>query len=421
MKRVLVAIGVLTALGAPPARAQSADECVPSALNVHEAKYPCLYPDHRALFRVAAPDAQKVRLRMGPGFDMAKGPDGIWSVTTTPLVVGFHYYSLQIDGAVIADPATHTYFGSGWQNSAIEVPAADAAFYEHQDVPHGRVSQQWYHSKVTGKWRRAFVYTPPDYDTAARKSYPVLYLLHGWGEDETGWYRQGHMEDILDNLIAAKKATPMIVVMDNLNAAKPGESAAIFAARGLVPPPSDTPPAPPSRGTPPPPGGRGAGPGAGGRGPGGPLGRPTYTEMMFTDLVPIVERTYRVRPGKEHRAMAGLSMGGAQTFATTLTNLDKFSYIGGFSGNCGGFGRGGDAPDMKTICGGAFADPAAFNGKIKLLFLGIGAAEGPGTKNFSEALTKAGVRNVYFESPETAHEWLTWRRALYEFAPRLFR
>jgi enterochelin esterase-like enzyme len=420
MTRVLVAIVMLAALGARPAWAQSAEDCVPSARNVHEAKYPCLYPDHRALFRVVAPDAQKVRVRIGPGFDMTKGPDGIWSVTTTPLVVGFHYYSLQIDGAVVADPSTHTYFGSGWQNSALEVPAPDAAFYEHQAVPHGRVSQQWYHSKVTGKWRRAFVYTPPDYDSAARKSYPVLYLLHGWGEDETGWYRQGHMEDILDNLIAAKKATPMIVVMDNLNAVKPGESAAIFAARGLVPPPSDAPPVPPSRGAPPPAGGRGAGPGAG-RGPGGPLGRPTYTEMMFTDLVPMIERTYRVRPGKANRAMAGLSMGGAQTFATTLTNLDKFAYIGGFSGNCAGFGRGNDAPDMKAICGGAFADPAAFSAKVKLLFLAIGATEGPGTKNFSAALTKAGVHNVYFESPETGHVWLTWRRALHDFAPRLFK
>jgi enterochelin esterase-like enzyme len=421
MKRVLIAIGLLAALGAQPGLAQSAGECVPSVLNVAEAKYPCLYSDHRALFRVAAPDAQKVRVRIGPGFDMTKGPDGIWTVTTTPLVVGFHYYSLQIDGAVVADPSTHTYFGSGWQNSAIEVPAFDAAFYEHQDVPHGHVNQQWYYSKVTGKWRRAFVYTPPDYGSAARKSYPVLYLLHGWGEDETGWYRQGHVDDILDNLIAAKEATPMIIVMDNLNAVKPGESAALFAARGLVPPPSDAPPAPPSRGTPPAAGGRGAGPGAAGRGPGGPLGRPTYSEMMFTDLVPMVERTYRVRPGKENRAMAGLSMGGAQTFATTLTNLDKFAYIGGFSGNCSGFGRGNDAPDMKTICGGAFVDPAAFNAKVKVLFLGIGAAEGSGTRNFSDALMKAGVHNVYFESPETAHEWLTWRRALKDFAPRLFK
>ena len=143
--------------------------------------------------------------------------------------------------------------------------------------------------------------------------------------------------------------------------------------------------------------------------------------MMFTDLVPMIERTYRVRADKEHRAMAGLSMGGAQTFETVLNNLDKFAYLGGFSGSCGGFGRGGAAFDPKTTCGGAFAEPSAFNHNIKLLFLGIGSVEGPGTKTFSEALTNAGVRNVYFESAGTAHEWLTWRRALNDFAPRLFK
>ena len=253
MKRVLVAIGVLTALGARPGWAQSAGRM--RALGAEHSRGEVSRASTQTTERSSVSwllTRRKCVCESGPGFDMTKGPDGIWSVTTTPLVVGFHYYSLQIDGAVVADPSTHTYFGSGWQNSAIEVPAPDAAFYEHQDVPHGRVSQQWYHSKITGKWRRAFVYTPPDYDSAARKSYPVLYLLHGWGEDETGWYRQGHVDDILDNLIAAKKATPMIVVMDNLNAVKPGESATLFAARGLVPPPSDTPPAPPSRGTPPP-------------------------------------------------------------------------------------------------------------------------------------------------------------------------
>jgi enterochelin esterase family protein len=338
-------------------------------------------------------------------------------VTTTPLVIGFHYYTLQIDGAVVADPMTMTYFGSGWQNSGIEIPDPDADYYSAKEVPHGRVSQQWYFSKVTGNWRRSFVYTPPDYDTNTRGRYPVLYLLHGWGEDETGWYRQGHVDLILDNLIAAGKAKPMIIVMDNLNAVKPGESAAIFGARGLVPPPG---PAPASAAAPAAAGpGRGAAPPAG-RGGGG-LGRPTYSEMMFTDLVPMIERTYRVRPGKENRAMAGLSMGGAQTFATTLTNLDKFAYIGGFSGNCGGFGRGNEAPDMKTICGGAFADPAAFNSKIKVLFLSVGSVEGPGTKAFSDALNQAGVHSVYFESPGTAHEWLSWRRAFNDFAPRLFK
>ena len=417
MKSAVTAVLFLVAFGCQVSWGQTPGDCKPSALNIPEAKYPCVYPDNRATFRVVAPDAQKVRLRIGPGFDMQKGPDNVWEATTTPLVIGFHYYTLQIDGAVVADPSTMTYFGSGWQNSAIEIPDPEGDYYAAKEVPHGRVSQQRYFSKVTGKWRRSFVYTPPDYDTNTRGRYPVLYLLHGWGEDETGWYRQGHVDLILDNLIAAGKAKPMIIVMDNLNAVKPGESAAIFGARGLVPPPGPAPApaaAPPAAGP-----GRGAPPPAG-RGGGG-LGRPTFSEMMFTDLVPMIERTYRVRPGKENRAMAGLSMGGAQTFTTVLGNLDKFAYLGGFSGSCGGFGRGGATFDPKTTCNGAFADAAAFNSKIKLLFLGIGSVEGPGTKTFSDALTTAGIHNVYFESPGTAHEWLTWRRALNDFAPRLFK
>jgi enterochelin esterase family protein len=391
--------------------AQATDDCKPSALNIPEAKYPCVYPDNRAMFRVIAPDAQKVSVRIDRGFDMTKGPDGIWSITTTPLVVGFHYYTLRIDGATVADPSTMTFFGSGWQNSGIEIPEpdADASYYQAKDVPRGHVSEQWYFSKVTNKWRRCFVYTPPEYGTNVKTRYPVLYLLHGWGEDETGWYTQGHVDFTMDNLIAAKKAKPMIIVMDNLNAVKPGESAALFAARGMVPAPGAEPAAPaaqPGRGAPP--GGRGGG-----------FNLSGFTDMMFADLIPMIERTYRALPGRENRAMAGLSMGGMQTFTTALNNLDKFAYLGGFSGSCGG--RGGGTFDPKTTCGGAFADPAAFNKKVKVLFLGIGSVEGPGTKQFSDALTAAGVHNVYFESPGTAHEWLTWRRCLNDFAPLLFR
>ncbi len=423
MRRLLFyAVAFCVAFGAQMSWAQTADEaCTPSATNVAGAKYPCIYPDHRVLFRVVAPNAEKVTVRVGGGFDMTKGPDNVWSVTTTPLVIGFHYYGIQIDGATVADPSTHTYFGSGWENSGIEIPAPDADFYAPKKEPHGHVSQQWYFSTVTQEWRRAFVYTPPDYETNTRARYPVLYLLHGWGEDETGWYRQGHVDAIMDNLIAAGKAKPMIIVMDNLNAVKPGESAAIFFGRGLVPAPADAPPPPPpARGAGP---GRAAGPGRGARGGGGRgggLGRATFTEMMFTDLVPTIEKTYRVAPGKANRAMAGLSMGGAQTFETVLNNLDKFAYFGGFSGNCAGFGRGGTF-DPKTTCGGAFADPAAFNKQIKLMFISTGSVEGPGVKNFSDELTKAGIHNVYFESPGTAHEWLSWRRALNDFAPRLFK
>ena len=380
-------------LGCSVCWGQTPDECRPSSLNIPGAPYPCVYPDHRATFRLLAPDAQKVQVRVGKDFDMAKGDDGAWTVTTTPLVEGFHYYSLVVDGVTMADPATRTFFGSGWENSAIEVPeAADVDFYLPKDVPHGQVSQRWYYSKVTGKWRRCYVYTPPDYD-AGKKRYPVLYLLHGWGEDQTGWHVQGHADLILDNLIAAKKARPMVIVMDNLNAAKPGEDGSIFFARWLRPPSAE-----PRRGL------------AGFTGA-------TFTEMMLTDLVPMIEKTYRVLPGRENRAMAGLSMGGMQTFLTTLSNLDKFAYIGGFSGSTGG--RGGFDP--KTSSNGVFADADAFNKKVKLLFLGIGSTEGPGAKNFSEQLTKAGIKNVFFESPGTAHEWLTWRRCLNDFAPRLFK
>ena len=298
-------------LGCSVSWGQTAEECKPSTLNIPGASYPCVYPDHRATFRLAAPDAQKVQVRVGKDFDMVKGEDGAWTVTTTPLVEGFHYYSLVVDGVTMADPATGTFFGSGWENSAIEVPeAADVDYYLPKDVPHGQVSQRWYHSTVTGKWRRCYVYTPPGYD-GGKERYPVLYLLHGWGEDQTGWHVQGHADLILDNLIAAKKARPMVIVMDNLNAAKPGEDGSIFFARWLRPQPAD------SR-----------------RGLAGFTGA-TFTEMMVTDLIPMVEKTYRVLPGRENRAMAGLSMGGMQTFLTTLANLDRFAYIGGFSGSTG--------------------------------------------------------------------------------------
>jgi enterochelin esterase-like enzyme len=397
-----------------PAFAQVPAGCAPNALNIPGAPFPCIYPDGRVMFRVSAPDAQKVRVRMGQGYEMTKGADGLWSVTTTPLVEGFHYYTLAIDASNVADPATRTFFGSGFYNSAIEVPAKDADIYAAKDVPHGQVRQQWYLSKVTGQWRRAFVYTPPDYDTNTRTKYPVLYLLHGWGEDETGWTLQGHVDLITDNLIAAGKAKPMLIVMDNLNAVRPGESAALYAARGTLTQAVAQPPQPagaPARAGGP---GRGAAP-APGRG--GPLASEVFTEMMLADLVPMVERTYRVAPARENRAMAGLSMGGAQTFGTALAHLDKFAYIGGFSGSSGG----GPGFDTKTTSGGVYADASAFNKKMKLLFLGIGGAEGPNTRNFSDQLTKAGITNIYYESPGTAHEWLTWRRCFYEFAPRLFQ
>ncbi len=420
MKKVAIAM-LLVATGI--CWAQPPADCKPSSLNIPGAPYPCVFPDHHAMFRVSAPEAQSVKVRVGKGVDMTKGADGLWYATTTPLVEGFHYYMLNIDGASVSDPATQSFFGGGEWSSAIEIPADDADFYSHKDVPHGVVRIQQYYSTVTQQWRRCLIYTPPGYDTNAKMRYPVLYLLHGWGENELGWTFQGHVDDIMDNLIAAGKVKPFLIVMDNLNAVKPGEDGSLYNARGVLTQAVPQPQAPM--------GGAPGVPGAGG--PGGqrpaagatPPRRPmfhlstTFSDMMFTDLIPMVEKNYRVAPGRENRGMAGLSMGGMQTFTTGLENLDKFAYLGGLSGNCGGFGGG--AFDPKTSCSGAFADPAAFNSKVKVLFLSTGSVEGPRVKEFSDELTKAGIHNVYFESPGTAHEWLSWRRAFADFAPRLFR
>jgi enterochelin esterase-like enzyme len=424
MKSTLILLALGTAglcLGQAPA------DCKPNPLNIPESKYPCIFPDNRVMYRVIAPNAQSVRVG---NLNLTKGPDDVWSGTTAqPAVEGFHYYSLNIDGANVADPSTRSYFGSGWWNAGIEIPAPDQDFYQPKEVPRGRVSEQWYFSKVTNKWRRCFVYTPPDYDGGKNK-YPVFYLLHGWGEDETGWYTQGRVDYIMDNLIAEKKAKPMIIVMDNLNATKPGESGRTFASRGLVPDPSDHPAPPPApmggmgrgAGAPGAPGGAPAAPGArgaagappaaaAGRGAGGGrgmMGNSAFTEMMLTDLIPMIEKTYRALPGSANRAMAGLSMGGMQTHNTTMANLDKFSYIGLFSG--------GNIP-LSEI-----KDQAAFKKQVKAVFFGNGQAENSGpSKAAVEDLKKAGINAFFYESPRTAHEFLTWRRCLREFVPLLFK
>ncbi len=407
MKSTLIFLMLGLMLGAGLCWAQAPADCTPNSLNIPEAKYPCIFPDNRVMYRVIAPNAQSVRVG---SLALTKGPDNIWSGTTPqPAVEGFHYYGINIDGATVADPSTRTYFGSGWWNSGIEIPAPDQEFYQPKNgIPHGRVSEQWYFSTVTNKWRRCFVYTPPDYDGKSTR-YPVFYLLHGWGEDETAWFTQGRVPQIMDRMIADKKVKPMMIVMDNLNAVKPGAGATLFAARGLVPDPSDSSAQAGGSGTPG--AGRGVGPGRGpgaGRGGGGMLGGSAFTDMMLTDLIPMIEKTYRAIPGSANRAMAGLSMGGMQTKSTTMANLDKFSYIGLFSGG--------------NITLAEVKDPAAFKKQVKAVFFGSGALERP-EANIAAAdeLKKNGINAVAYVSPRTAHEFLTWRRCLREFAPLLFK
>jgi enterochelin esterase family protein len=258
-------------------------------------------------------------------------------------------------------------------------------FYEAKEVPHGEVRACWYHSKTTGKPRRAFVYTPPGYDRDSSVRYPVLYLQHGMGEDERGWTMQGRMNFILDNLLADGKAQPMIVVMDN----------------GTVPNPS------PSRTA-----------GAGDRPSPPAFNFQGFQSVLLDDLIPKIDATYRTLADREHRAIAGLSMGGMQTLQIGLRHLDRFAYLGSFSGPpLAGF-------DVKTAYSGVFGDVAAFSQQVRLLWLGAGSEEErfiTAMKGMHAALEAAGIRHVLFESPGTAHEWQTWRRSLYDFAPRLFR
>jgi len=388
-------------LAAAPAQAQGSKsaETVPAPSNIRGAEYPRIHSDLRVTFRIKAPDAKKIEFGFftPKRYPAEKDKKGFWTATTDPQVPGFHYYRVFIDGVEVNDPASETFYGTGKETSGIEIPEKGVDFYLPKDVPHGEIRERWYHSKTTQQWRRIFVYTPPGYDSNRETRYPVLYLQHGGGEDERGWPNQGRVGFILDNLLAERKAKSMIVVMEQGYARRPSEAA-----------PSPARPA--------------------ATGPNRPAPRDfsrrfaAFEEVMVKDLIPMIDATYRTIPDRENRAMAGLSMGGMQTFQITLKHLDLFAYIGGFSGAGGGFGG---APfDPKTAHNGVMADAGAFNKKVRLLWLGIGTAEGKrmydSVKSYHEALGKAGIKHTYYESPGTAHEWLTWRRCLHEFAPLLF-
>ena len=397
MTRLGLVLVLLPCLAAP-ASAQEPTDFRPASSNVWDAQYPRVDSKGRVEVRLKAPEAMKVRLNFwsGPKIDMVKQPDGVWSAITEPLAPGLHYYMLIVDGVEMADTGSRSFFGGSKYASAVEVPEPGSTYYTIQDVPHGQVREVWYLSKVTGTWRHALVYTPPGYDET-KERYPVLYLQHGGGEDETGWVRQGHANVILDNAIADKRAKPMLVVM-----------AYGYARRAGQPPPD-----------------------LAGKGFGSPEFRKAMQDMtaafesdVTEALIPFIDKTFRTIADRNHRAMAGLSMGGMQTFHITLNHLDLFSHIGGFSGAAGAFTLGRDL-DPKTDYNGVLADPAAFAKKVPVLWLGVGTAEPErmreGIRKLHASLTDAGIAHVYQESPGTDHEWQTWRRNLNDFAPRLFR
>jgi len=372
----ILVCGVLRAFAAP--------DGVPATSNVGNAEYPRIASDLRVTFRLKAPNAKQVKLEGGAGLvkeplEMTRGEDGTWTVTTPPAVPGFHYYWFTVDGLRVNDSSSYSWFGWARETSGIEVPEAGADFYDAKsDVPRGEVRERWYHSKTTGKWRRAHVYTPPDYDRKTRARYPVLYLQHGAGENERGWVEQGRANFILDNLIASGRARPMILVVDTGYAAFAGTSAGTNRAAPTA----------------------------------------AFEQVMLTELIPMIDATYRTKADRGSRAMAGLSMGSGQTLNLTLRHLDQFAWIGAMSGPPRqGF-------DVKTAYDGVFNDATAFNKKVKLLWFSAGTAEErfhTSTVAIHETLKQAGIKNVFYSSPGTDHEWQTWRRSLHDFAPRLFR
>jgi len=356
-------------------------------------QYPQVNSEGRVKFRIVAPKAQSVGVSFRDSSPFTKEEDGAWVGYTRPLDEGFHYYTINIDGAEVPDPNSHYFYGAGRWGSAVEVPAKDADFYALKEVPHGQLREIHYFAKTSNTNRHAFVYTPPDYDKDISKRYPVLYLQHGAGEDETGWGRQGCAGLIMDNLIAEGKVKPFIIAMEfGGNPFAGGQRRTNAAPAGATNGAAD--------------------------GPRGNFNFSAFEKALIDDFIPFVDANLRTIADQPHRAMAGLSMGGMQTRTITLAHLDKFSHIGVFSGG--------------SIALTNVTDMAAFKEKVKLVFISYGSRElgtnrvggrgfGGDPKANVAALKEAGINSVFYESLNTAHEWQSWRRSLHEFAPLLFK
>lgn len=361
------------------AYAQVVEDFKPSSVNQPEKEYPQVNSEGRIRVQITAPEAKMVKLDIGGvKYELSKDTKGVWTGESAPQQEGFHYYQLEVDGASVPDPNTRYFYGAGRWGSGIEVPAYDANFYALEDVPHGLLSELNYYSNITQAWRRCFVYTPAGYEREKDKRYPVLYLQHGSFEDETGWGNQGKANLILDNLIAAQKAVPMLIVMDNGYAIKPGASSPSQAL--------------------------------------------TFEEVLMQEVIPMIDARFRTLADRESRAIAGLSMGANQTMRIAMNHPEAFAYYGGFSGTSNYPST--EPLDAETFLEGKFKDGKAVNRQFKVFFLGLGTAEPhpfPGVvKSFRQMMDKQKIKYIYYESPETAHEWLTWRRALYQYAQLLF-
>ena len=353
----------------------------PLPSNINKNGYPAVTDDYRVVFRMRAPQAQKVQVDLGRVYDMTKDADGFWTVTTAPQDPGFHYYSLVLDGISVADPASESYFGMGRMASGVDIPEKGVTFHELRDVPRGTIRSEWYFSKVTNSWRHMNVYTPPGYDTDVNKKYPVMYLWHGGGEDERGWAQQGRTDIILDNLIADGKAVPMIIVIGNGNAS---------SARGT--------------------------------GGYANAAMDVFKEELAEVIIPYVENRYRTYTDAKHRAISGLSMGGGQSYYTGLRNPELFSAIGVY--NSGLFGMNTDAPlyDAESEIPGILTNPKRWNDALDVFYISCGEGDPriEPTRRAVQRFREAGL-DVHFSSFPGGHEWHPWRKALHEFAQLIFK
>ena len=385
-----LAVFALAALTSGICSAQVVEDFKVTPTTQQGKQYPQVNSEGRVRVSILAKEAKSVQLDIGAvKYDLRRDTSGVWTGESAPQDVGFHYYQLNIDGASVPDPGSLYFYGASRWGSGVEVPSKDQDIFALKNVPHGQLRENQYYSKTSKTVRRVYIYTPPGYESGSQK-YPVLYLQHGMGENETGWGNQGHANLIMDNLIAEGKAVPFIIVMEN--------SAVDLSGMPRPPRPQGAP-----AGAPRPAGGPGAG-----------MNNfnfaAQFERILIDDLIPYVESNFRVIADQKHRAMAGLSMGGMQTRSIVMVNPDKFSYVGMFSSG--------------TFVPTEIKDLETFKKAGKLVFMSFGSRESAGAARIGDAAAewnKIGIKGVSYVSPETAHEWHSWRRSLYEFAPLLFK
>ena len=372
----------------------------PAANNQSGHQYPMVNSQRMVRAQISAPNATAVGLDIdGKIYSMSKNENGVWVGTSAPQDPGFHYYQLNIDGASVPDPGSLYYYGASRWGSGIEVPSDDQDFWQVKNVPQGSVNEVFYWSTVTESMRHCYIYFPNEYYTNTTKKFPVLYLMHGMGENEHGWAEQGHTGQIMDNLIAEKKAVPFIIVIDCLDARAAGQQAGGFG--GFGGPSADA----QAQGQAPQ--GQGGQRRMGGFGGGGFMMGGAFQDVLIKDIIPMVEKNYRVIADPQHRAMAGLSMGGMTTHSVTLANPTTFAYVGMFSGG--------------TFSVSELEDNADFKKTNKALFMSCGGKENMGVMEAAENLKKIGINATGYISEGTAHEWHTWRRSLYQFVQICFK